>query len=194
MRGVTPPPPPSPFPALPALGRYPQRHAARHLRGARAVPPYGHAEELEGEHRGALFPARATTGMLLFSVFPPGISLAKAAGSARAEPMKNTPHPPLRRSGRVSPAVRGRLGRAIPSSFALIPGGPHLSVGPRLLPALPVRRRWDPPRVPGAVCGRRVAVATGSALRLLWWRETGAEGPRRGLGGRALPTGGLAPC
>lgn len=85
----------SPPPSGPPRRRAgPQRRAARHLGGARAVPPYGHAEELEGQPRPALSAARATAGMLLCSVCPPGISLGKAAGWARAQPMKNTPIPP----------------------------------------------------------------------------------------------------
>lgn len=127
--------------------------------------------------------------MFLCSVFPPGISLEKAAGSARAEPMKDAPQPPSppRRSGRVSPAVRGRLGRAAPSSFAFIParGGwrAHLSVGPRPLPALAsaaggIRRvsrerfaaaalpgRWDPRLRSASRAGGRRGRSAGQRAR-----------------------------
>lgn len=178
---VPPPPRPSPPPAgIPSAARPGTlggtgRTTLRARQGAGRRAPWGAT------------PCTATTGMLLCSDFSPDISLGKAAGSGRAEPMKNAPHPssPPRRSGRVSPAVRGRLGRAVPSRLALIPGGLHLLVG-----------HASSRRSPSAACGsRRVSREQFAAvalprrrdrrLRSASYGETGAECRAAGLGGRA---------
>lgn len=190
MRGVPPPPgPPRPRPVPPV----PRGPAPRG--GTGRTTPRARRAAGRGAPRGAIPRTGHHRDAPLFS-FPSWHLTGESSGLGKSGADEGCPQPPSppRRSGRVSPAVRGRLGRAAPSSFAFIPAGgwrgaPLRRAAPA--PGARVRRRWDPPRVPGAVCGRRVAGAMGSAapLRLPCWRQTGAE--CRAAGSGVGPTHGL---